>query len=601
MCFNLFFKKFFSRTLWKRTLLFTLAGLFFTNCGLKVGEPPWFSENQIYDLALPSPEQCKSVKYKKIFADFFTKDNGKASSLLDSMETAVLCLKRKVTEYSKLVRGDHAEYLTQPELKNLLNHKVVKTGIEGAIDKITSEENFNVFIGVKNIILKIHDSSQTKKTTREISNQNQQSSLQSDLFEAFCSTEPKRVALYKKEVDELSEFLDVMKQWLQSVHVSSERLALQLNSYVGSEEFVRFFQEEFPDRSLKEIIEYLVQKNLNELDVDLRRKYFSARRNQIMRERRFVPTPVPLNHPVMNVSRSGKSGSLQSEETLTNKDGPATEEEKGFKTAVSLPTEFFQYLQEHPKALLSIPEIHQAALLSVLTDTADKIGLPGFSWYFAEKQQKISKLEKERENRKWYEELWPFGSSDGEEERDEMLSDLYAMTKISRQVTPHPSHITGLDMKYLLLNAHIVEKVMDIYDFNKNGFVERKELESMYCLFDFLLPPVSERNTSQENGMWKRWMQDIADYAVKQADINSEKIFNYILKYQEIPSTDDSSMHLLWVSYTGDLDDADAGEIVLSREDMVKLVSALFHKFFPEKYFMNKEPSVPSPPVDEFL
>ena len=142
MCFNLFFKKFFSLSLWKRAILFTLVGLFFTNCGLKVGENPWFSKNQIYDLTLPSPEQCKSVGYKKIFVDFFTKDNGKVASLLDSMETAVLCLKRKVTEYNKLVRGDHAEYLTQPELKNLLNHKVVKTGLEGAIDKITSEENF---------------------------------------------------------------------------------------------------------------------------------------------------------------------------------------------------------------------------------------------------------------------------------------------------------------------------------------------------------------------------------------------------------------------------------------------------------------------------
>ena len=178
-----------------------------------------------------------------------------------------------------------------------------------------------------------------------------------------------------------------------------------------------------------------------------------------------------------------------------------------------------------------------------------------------------------------------------------MLRDLYAMTKISRQITSHPSHITGLDMKYLLLNAHIVEKVMDIYDFNKDGFVERKELESMYCLFDFLLQPVSEQSVSQEDGMWERWIQGIADYVVKQADINSEKIFNYILKYQEIPS-DDSSMHLLWVSYTGDLN---ANEIALSREDMVKLVSALFHKFFPEKYFMNTEPSMVPPPVDNSL
>ena len=179
------------------------------------------------------------------------------------------------------------------------------------------KKTFNVFIGFKNIILKIHDSSQTKETVQERSNQNQKNSLQSDLFEAFCSTEPKKIALYKKEVDKLSELLDVVKQWLQLVHISSKQLALQLNSYVGSEELVQFFKEEFPDRNLKEIIEYLVQKILNELDVDLRRKYFSARRDEIMRERKFVPTPVPLNHPVMNVSKSEGSSSLRSEETLT--------------------------------------------------------------------------------------------------------------------------------------------------------------------------------------------------------------------------------------------------------------------------------------------
>ncbi|MCY4512641.1 MAG: hypothetical protein OXB86_03015, partial [Bdellovibrionales bacterium] len=225
MGFNLFLKKFFFQVLRKQSILSVLAVLFFTSCGLKVGESPWFSKNQIYDLNLPSPEQCKTVKYKETFVDFFTKDNGKASGVLDSMETMVLCLKRKVAEYSKLIRGENAEYLTQPELKNLLNHKVVKTGIESAIDKMTSAENFNLFIGFKEVILKIYDLSRQKKPAREVSIQHQEDTLQNSLYKTFCAAEPKQIALYKNEVDKLSKLLDIMNHWFQSVHISSRQLA----------------------------------------------------------------------------------------------------------------------------------------------------------------------------------------------------------------------------------------------------------------------------------------------------------------------------------------------------------------------------------------
>ncbi|MCY4512195.1 MAG: hypothetical protein OXB86_00740, partial [Bdellovibrionales bacterium] len=365
---------------------------------------------------------------------------------------------------------------------------------------------------------------------------------------------------------------------------------------VGSGEFVRFFMEEFPDQSLKEIIEHLVHKNLNELDVDLRQRYLSERKAWVIQHRRFMPMPETVpNHPIGALKPEGITPSLvppQSESSLQEKDEAKptqTEEDGRLAHKLSLSPEFFQYLQEHPKAFLSIPEIHRAALLSILTDTTGGIGLPGFSWYFAEKQQEILKIKKERENAVWYEKKWPFGSSSVEEKRDEMLNHLYAMTEISQKIGSHPSHITGLDMKYLLLNAHLVEKIMDIYDFNKNGFVERKELESLYCLFNSLkLFPV-ERNSSAAESWFDRQMPDVT----------AKNIFNYILKYQEIPSKDDwtdsETIHFGWVSFTGGVED---DEISLSREDMVKLVSVLFRKFFHEKYFTNKVSSE-TPPVDE--
>ena len=90
--------KFFLQVFWKQTVLAILAILLFTNCGLKVGETPWAIENQIYDWDLPTSSECKAVEYKKTFVDFFTKENGEESVLLDSMKMAVLCLKRKVVE-----------------------------------------------------------------------------------------------------------------------------------------------------------------------------------------------------------------------------------------------------------------------------------------------------------------------------------------------------------------------------------------------------------------------------------------------------------------------------------------------------------------------
>ena len=483
------------------------------------------------------------------------------------MKTAVLCLKRKVVEYKKLIRGAHEDYLTQSELKNLLNHEVVKTGIEDWIDGITKDKNFNLFIGFKDMTLRIHNLFRPQAPV-------QGKSIQDSLTEAVCSNEPKKIALYKKEVDQLSEFLDLMNEWLQSIHVSSKELALKLNSYAASEKLTQFFQERWPEKELEEAVEELFQDNLGEMDPELRRKYLSERNAQVLR-RHFKTTRSQLNHLSGEISETKgleRSSTLLQDEKSVMKAG----EDQGSSPVTSPPVDFFQYLQEHPKAAFSIPEIRRAALLSVLTDEANLIDLPGFSSYFTKKEREVLAIRIKKEQAEWHEkEWWGFGLSDVEEERNEMLDHLYAMREISGKLVSSPSHVTGLDMKYLLLNARFVEMIMNVYDFNGNGSVERKELNSVYCLFNSLLPSLSD--SSGEKGWVEQWKRNVS---------SSENIFNYILKYQEIPeefsSLENLDVHFLWTSSSGDLKDED---ISLSRKDLVKLVSVLFREFFPERYF----------------
>ena len=171
--------------------------------------------------------------------------------------------------------------------------------------------------------------------------------------------------------------------------------------------------------------------------------------------------------------------------------------------------------------------------------------------------------------------------SDAEKERNEMLDHLYTMTEISRKLISSSSHVTGLDMKYLLLNARFVEVIINIYDFNGNGSVERRELNSVYCLVNSLIPSIPK--SPGEKGWFEQWKQNVS---------KSENVFNYILKYQEIPerssSLEDLDVHFLWTSSYGSLNDE---EISLSRKDLVKLMSVLFHEFFPEQYFTDNSSS----------
>ena len=475
--------------------------------------------------------------------------------MLSHLHTAIFCLKNKISGYKQLLRGAHEEYLTPRELKNLLNHKVIKTGIEDTIDKITEkDENFNVFIGVKNMILRIYELSQREDSTSE--------ELTSEhLSQEVCSPLPERIALYEKEVGKFSEILDLTNNWLGSIHTSSEQMALELNDYVKSGKLKHFLEQNWSDKNLEEAIKDLLEENIDHLDPGLHQKYLSEKNLLVQRQIVFTP------------SQSGNGTSLAGDSLEDSEPAP----EEDFTSFENSAGNLYTYLLEHPKAAFSIPEIRREALIFVLSDTKRQGDLPRFLKYFAEKEQEISAAKEARDNAKLYEkEWWASGPSLAEEERNEMLDNLYAMTGISQRLLTNSSHITGLDMKYLLLNARLVEMIMNIYDFNNNGLVESKELESVYCLFDFLMSSIFARSSSEEDTWWEEWKQSVA---------RPENIFNYILKYQEIPDPEGWNVHFVWNAYANESEG-----ISLSLEAVVKLVSVLFHEYFPEKYFINSPP-----------
>lgn len=557
----------------RETVFITLGICFLASCGLKVGEEPWFPEHRVHDWEVSNPPQCRALEYDKVFKDFFSQEEVKENTLIHNLNTAVFCLKDKAIGYKQLIRGAHEEYLTPQELKNLLNHKVIKADIEDTIDNITKkEEKFNVFIRFKNMILRIYELSQREGSTSE-------ELTPEHLSKEVCSPLPEQVALYEKEVDKFSEILDLTGHWLESIHISSQQMALDLNDYVRSGKLKHFFKKRWPNKDLEEAIRDLLKKNINYLDPGLHQKYLSEI-NRVMR-RQIVPTPSQTGNGIKTFgsNQSGHSSAvLQDGKSLEgdNLEDLKTVEGEASISSKNSPDDLYTYLLEHPKAAFSIPEIRREALLFVLSDSKWQEDLPRFSKYFVDKEQEISAARKEKENAKWYEkEWWTSDQLPVEKERDEMLDNLYAMTGISQRLLNHPSHMTGLDMKYFLLNARLVEIIMNIYDFNGNGLVERKELKSVYCLFDFLMSSIFARSSSEENSWWEEWKQDVG---------RPENIFDYLLRYQEVPNEENLNVRFLWDVYVnGD----ESAKISLSLEAMVKLVSMLFHEYFPEKYFTN--------------
>ena len=625
------FKGFFSAGPQKRReaeILRPLAGillcgiLFSVGCGIKIGEAPWFSGDNIYDWTLPSASRCDALEYRKTFEDFFTKEPQGENGFLHNMETAVLCLKKKLKEYKELIRGAHEDYLTRSELNNLLNHKVIRTGIEGIIDKITAQRNFSLFINIKNMVLRIFElshggeDSPQKGSTAEIEEES--------LSKTVCSPSVKQEALYKKEVDELAELLETGGRRLRDIHTTARRLSASLNDYMSSEQLLIFFESIGPERDFEENIKRLLKRNQSYLSEDLLIKYLVEENRhrwpeeeikeavkaflkkggepqlsegflqswmlakQDLTSRKILPEFQQGNYP--QGKEAGPAGDLGSPsgEGFSSKTafsgGGNTDEKAG---SVEIKREsLYKYLREHPKEAFSVPEIRRTALFFVLSnDEKVRTLFPGFSKYLFNKGEAVSAEQKKKDKARFYEkEWWTFGKTPAEKERDEILDNIYAMTEISGKLLPPSSRITLTDAKYLLLNIQLSEMIMDIYDFNENGFVERRELKSVYCLFESLaFPPGApsspfDKSESRQT-WWEEWKKSVSD---------PKNVFNYILKYQEIPLSEDLNSHFVWAVSNENLADE---EISLSRSAVVKLMTALFLRFFPEKYFLDNSPS----------
>ena len=632
-----------------------LCGILFSvGCGIKIGEKPWFSGDRIYDWTLPSASRCDALEYRKTFEDFFTKEPQGENGFLHNMETAVLCFKKKLTEYKELIRGAHEDYLTRSELNNLLNHKVIRTGIEDIIDKITTQQGFHLFINIKNMVLKIFELSREggfssyspalsvppNKLSREGEDSPQKESSakikEASLSETICSPAMKKEVLYKKEVDEFGELLEIIGRRLKDLHTTARELAGSLNGYIQSEQLLSFLESIDPDRDLEENIKHLLQRNLHHLSEGLLIKYLVEENRHLWPEEEELKTTIrtflkdggnpqlaesflqrwflakrslpaqglpPENHPLGSHPAGNHPlgnhpiGTGVDPHRISDSPGDGDsslktiaggEEDSDTKThSVENPPEsFYKRLREHPKEAFSVPEIRRNALLFVLSNNENiHILFPGFSKYLFNKGKVVSSEKKKKDKARFFEkDWWTFGKTPAEKELDEVLDNIYAMTEISGKLLPYTSRITLTDAKYLLLNIQLSEMIMNIYDFNENGFVERKELKSVYCLFESFgpVPGASSSPLNKSEGLlqtwWKKWKKSASD---------PKNVFNYILKYQEIPSEDLNSHFILAVSNESLADE----EVFLSRSAVVKLMTVLFLRFFPEKYFLATSPS----------
>ena len=455
-----------------------IISLFFCSCGLEINEEAvYIDELDFQNLISNKQEACEELDYEQEIKRFFTETNNDLNNFNNRVDEVIFCLKNKISDIGELIRGDNKDYLTRKELKNLLNNKVVKEGIEDFIEKATLDEKFDQFLNSKNIILNII----------------RQTKYNYGLFENnVCSIRGAKIALHKEEeINTFFDFLDSMKDWLKTIE-SSSHLFYQYLEYALSEEKLKLLKEseglDYKDmhQSL-ESTEYMFLENFHN------KSYYQSLGD-------------------------------------------------------------YEYIRKNSKILLSNPFWQRIIFTPILKEYARSYSFDKLFNYI--------------------EETNPLADQKGfvadflvdwvETDLDKYTNFLYSMYKIRSHNAEQ--HFSQLDVKYFLTNLHLVEMVIRNYDFNDNGFIERSELNIFSCLFSSL---IFIMEYTPEN--------IIEEYLT--ADKN--KIFNYILKYQKIPSLHKwhFAFHSMFIENE---------EVILSRGDLAKLFYVMLNEYFPKEYFNTK-------------
>ena len=545
-----------------RTALFIKTSwLILAGCGLKIGERPYLPADRLYYDGETSDPVCRDLNYGDLFRDFFTKPVFPSP---EKSETTLFCLEETILRYENLVRGAHEDYLTKSELINILNTPLIKKDRENLIDTITREKNFDKFINSKNIILSLIERAQDKKLRDKAEKRGPEVvDLGQNCTAMGEVSSEDSIALHKREVDIFLDFLQNLRGRLIEFHSSSNRISEWIADYFESDELLRRFQELFPEEDIDSVLSQLIRKNQKQVDPDLLRQFFL---HQVRRNR------------LGGTTRSQGANSGQETQGADPKRGPWPPGEDQGGNVFFGSSSLYAYLKERPATALSIPEVRRVVLGDILTEEWSKI-LPGFSGYLKERE---SALEQKEESSSWWGE-WIDRESPAKKERDDVLDSLYEMTAVSRGLSPHTGpHLTELDVRYILFGAHFTEIILDVYDLNDNSLLEKTELADFYCLFGNVLALTQEEEETEPENWMEEW---------KRSFKHPEKIFSYILKYQETPSEGD--LRFIWDSLFSPDED-----ITLSRGAVVRLVSTALSQIFTKdtENEAQSKPSVTDPP-----
>lgn len=167
-------------------------------------------------------EQCREVNYRTLFIDYFNQPLVPAPASLTSfpekeLNDAMACTQNALKSIVSEVRGEEPDSLSKEELKALLGstdfQKLLEDmnikNLESKMKKLTEEENFNLFMEIKNF---------TVEMIRYF--------LEGQPLEKACTSKSDR--LYEWEMEMFIPFLDKFRLWLKEVDTIAESIHTHL-------------------------------------------------------------------------------------------------------------------------------------------------------------------------------------------------------------------------------------------------------------------------------------------------------------------------------------------------------------------------------------
>ena len=217
-------------------LFFLLSFLFFSHCGLNIGEkaPPV----PTYPTSLGTND-CK-LDYKEEFSSYFLKEQKEIqgdNSSGQRLSKALNCL----TLTTKTIKDkfEH-EHLEKQQLLNLLNLKFIKTtSTQPFIDHITDPAHFDTYIFIKDALIYLMEKQQAGHPIKA---------------DKICKAQNDKFILSKQEIDTFTDFLENLSEFFLTVEKASYEV---FNGFFKSKNILLKSQLEESDDLKKDFISFL--------------------------------------------------------------------------------------------------------------------------------------------------------------------------------------------------------------------------------------------------------------------------------------------------------------------------------------------------------